>query len=246
MAKYSIFIPFYNEEKILEQHSLRVYNQLKKDGYDFDIYLVNDSSKDKSPEIAKKLSKKYPQIHSISYSNGPSRRENLFWSFPKSSSEIVAFTDLDLAVDEKYFKTLFSELENQNADICTASRYEPGSVVSRSLFRRLISMSYRKTVQTLFRCPVNDFQCGFKAFRRQCVMKVLPECSYDKSLTRGWFLDAEFIVRAHKKGMKIVSFPVKWNSGKKSSFNVFRDAKLIPYLLKLWWNLQNNKSSKNT
>jgi len=245
MAKYSIFVPFYNEEKILEPHTLRVYNYLKKQGYDFDIYLVNDSSKDKSQEIAQKLSKKYQEIYVLSYTNGPSRRENLFFSFPKSSSRILAFTDIDLAVNEKYFEKLFSELESQNADICTASRYEPNSIVSRSLFRRIISMAYRKTIQTLFQCPVSDFQCGFKAFKRQSFMKVLKECKYDHSFKRGWFFDAEILIRAHKKGMKIVAIPVEWNSGKQSSFKFFRDVKVIPYMLKLWWNLRNSAPSKN-
>lgn len=245
MAKYSVFIPFYNEEKILEQHTLRIFNYLKNQGHDFDIYLVNDSSKDSSQAVAQKLSKKHPEIHALSYTNGPSRRENLFWSFPKSSSEIVAFTDLDLAVNEKYFNTLFSEMEKQKADICTASRYDMGSITSRSLYRRIISMAYRKTIQTIFGCPVSDFQCGFKAFKRQSLIKVLKECGYDNSLTRGWFFDAEVIIRAHKRGLKIVSFPVKWNSGKQSSFRFLRDVKLIPYMLKLWWNLRNSKPSKN-
>ncbi len=238
MAKYSVFIPVYNEEKILEQNALRVYYYLKKKGYDFEIYLVNDSSTDRSPEIAKRLSKQKPEIHVISYNNGPSRRENLFWSFPKSKSSIIAFTDLDLAVNEKYFSKLFSELEFQNADIGTASRYEPGSIVYRGIFRRMISIAYLKIVQTLFKCPISDFQCGFKAFKRKRLMKLLKECRYDKTFKRGWFFDAEILIRAHKNGMKIVTFPVVWKSGKKSTFSVARDAKLIPYMLKLWWRLR--------
>ena len=245
MAKYSIFVPFYNEEKILEKHTLRIYNYLKSQDYDFDIYLVNDSSKDNSEAVAQKLRKKHSKIHVLSYTNGPSRRENLFWSFPKSKSEIVAFTDLDLATNEKNFSKLFTELEKNNADICTASRFEKGAKISRSLFRRMISLSYRTTIQIMFGCPVRDFNCGFKAFKRESVLKLLKECGYDHSLKRGWFFDAEIMIRANKKGMKIVSFPVEWNSGKQSSFKFSREAKLIPYMLKLWLNLKKNKPSTN-
>jgi len=237
MVKYSVLIPFYNEEKILKSNVLQVYNFLKKEGYDFELFIVNDSSKDKSLEIANDLSKMHPEIRVLSYTNGPSRRENTFWSFPKTSGDILAFTDLDLSVSEKYFPKLFSELDRQNADVCVGSRYESGSTVHRELTRRITSIVYLKTVQWLFRCPVSDFQCGFKAFKRKSLLKILKKCGYDKSFQRGWFFDAELIIRAYRDGMKVATIPVVWNCGKQSSFKITRESKVIPYMLKLFWRL---------
>jgi len=237
MAKYSVLIPVYNEEKILEKNTIRIYNFLKKAGYDFELFLINDSSKDRSLEIANKLAKIHPEIRVISYSNGPSRRENLFWSFPKTSGDVIAFTDLDLAVSEKYFPKLFSELERNNSDMCIGSRYESDSVVHRELMRKIVSIAYLKTVQLLFRCPISDFQCGFKAFRRRKLLKILKECGYDKSFQRGWFFDAELIIRAYRNGMKITTIPVVWNRGKQSAFKITRELKVIPYMLNLFWRL---------
>jgi glycosyltransferase involved in cell wall biosynthesis len=60
MIKYSVFIPFYNEEAVLEKNVLRVYNQLKKDGLVFELILVDDSSSDNSSKSAKKIVKTHP------------------------------------------------------------------------------------------------------------------------------------------------------------------------------------------
>jgi glycosyltransferase involved in cell wall biosynthesis len=187
MTKYSVLIPFYNEETIIRQNTLRVYNHLRNKGYDFELILVNDSSKDESFKLAKILAKKYSKIKVLSYNNGPTRRENLFWSFPKTTGDIIAFTYIDLAVHEKYLDTLFDTLKNQNAGICIGSRYDDGAVFYRGIGRNIISVCYHKVLQLLFGCLIRDFQCGFKAFKRRTILKLLNECGYDHSFTRGWF-----------------------------------------------------------
>lgn len=236
MKSYSILFPLYNEEEILESHTLRVYKYLEKKKYNFELILVNDSSTDNSLKIANQLAKKYSKIRVISYSNGPSRRENLFASFREATGDIIAFTDLDLAVDEKYFEKLFAGVNK--SDICIASRYDFGAKMYREWWRGLISIIYLKTIQFLFNCPISDFQCGFKAFRKEILLPLLDECGYDEKFTRGWFLDAELLIRAFKRGNKVVSIPVVWNRGKMSSFNFLREAKIIPYVIAFWWKLK--------
>ena len=73
----SIFLPVYNEKKILAEHVLLVYKSAKKLKRPFELVIVDDSSNDTTPGIAKKLANKYPEIRHRRFENGPSRRENL-------------------------------------------------------------------------------------------------------------------------------------------------------------------------
>ena len=78
-----------------------------------------------------------------------------------------------------------------------------------------------------------DHQCGFKAFKKSVLMDLVKSAGYDSTFKRGWFWDAEILIRARRTGYKIVEIPVTWKSGDKSSFNFKNELRMIPYMLKL-------------
>ncbi len=232
--KVSVFLPFYNEEDILETNTKKVISQLEKSKLNFEIYLVNDSSKDSSGTIAKKLTKD-KRIKYLYFDNGPSRRENLALAFLKSKNPILLFMDIDLATDISYLEELISAIEKDN-DVATGSRYL-GIKAKREFYRKFFSTAYNLTIRILFNSKIKDHQCGFKAFKRESLFKLIKEMGYDQTFTRGWFWDAELLIRAQRKKLKIKVIPVKWICAKKSSFNFLRELKVINYMLKLRWRL---------
>src|SRR3989344_9480485 len=102
--KISLFIPVYNEEKIIEKNMQVIKKELEKITKDYEIFLVDDSSKDKTSKICKKIAKN--KIKYIRFNNGPSRRENLAEAMKQANKEIIIFLDADLATDLKYLKEL--------------------------------------------------------------------------------------------------------------------------------------------
>jgi putative flippase GtrA len=76
--------------------------------------------------------------------------------------------------------------------------------------------------RVLFRSKVHDHQCGFKGFNRVRTRKIFEDVK-----SRGWFWDAELLLRGQKQGLKVVEFPVKWKDRDEeaSKVNVWRDAK---------------------
>jgi hypothetical protein len=83
----------------------------------------------------------------------------------------------------------------------------------------------------LLRSRILDHQCGFKAFKRDVFHSLAVSAGYDGSHKRGWFWDAEILIRAQREGYKIREVPVRWTAAKKSSFNFTRELKVIPYML---------------
>jgi|SRR3989338_2175462 len=230
--KVSIFIPIFNEEKILEYHIRILRNFLNQLPQNFEIFVVDDASTDMSNEIMKEISKSRRNVKHLRYELGPTRRENLTQSFKKANGKIVVMMDMDLATNLKYLPRLIEEIDKNKYDICTGSRYIEGSKVKRSLYRRVVSKLFIFGMHAYFGSKLSDYECGFKAFKKPVIVKLVKEIGYDKSLKRGVFWDAEMLMRAEKKRLKIKEIPIEWTEGDKSELKFKREVKMLPYILK--------------
>lgn len=228
----SVLIPCYNEEMRLEKNILIIYKALKELKKQFELIIVDDSSSDKTAEIGKSIAKKYKEIVYQWYDNGPSRRENLAQAMKTAKGGIIVFMDLDLSADLSSLSRLIEGAEKY--DIAIGSRYKEKHA-QRTFKRRVISTIYNVFMKMYFHSKIKDHQCGFKAFKKPVLVSLLDEMGYEK--TRGWFWDVELLVRAQRKGYSIDEFPVDWQEGKLSTFNIRRELKMLPYVLKLRWKL---------
>ena len=228
----SIFLPGYNEEKIVKEHLLKVYNYVKKKSDYFEIVMVDDGSKDKTPKIVGELSKEYKNIKLARFDNGPSRRENLAKAMANAKYDIVCFMDLHLGTPIHYLDELIKGIEEGN-DICIGSRRLKESKVKRGIVRNTISWFYHTGLHLLFRSKISDYQCGFKAFKKSKFKLLSKEAGYDDKFIRGWFWDAEMLFLAENKRMKIKEIPIEWNARKESRFNMKRELKMLKYVFSL-------------
>ena len=142
------------------------------------------------------------------------------------------FSDTDLATDISSLKSLVKAAEGKY-DIAIGSRYLKDSKIRRKPERRIISFFYNNFVRLYLRSRIRDHNCGFKAFKKQVILDLVEEAGYDKSFTRGWFWDAEILIRAQRKKLKIAEIPAHWIEPKKSTFSFKREKRMIPYILGL-------------
>jgi len=157
MTLVSLFIPGYNEEKIIEENLTKVMNVIGDLHWDFEVFFVDDSSTDQTPHLVNNVVEGFPNLTHLRYENGPSRRENLAESFKKANGDIVMFMDADLATDLKNIPTLIQMVE-AGYDIATGSRHIDGTVAKRLLSRRLISFCYKHFVKLYFNSKINDHE----------------------------------------------------------------------------------------
>lgn len=236
--KVSLFIPVYNEERIIEKNVEEILKEINKLPFDFELIVVDDSSTDNSSTILKKLSKKRPSLIHLRYENGPTRRENLAQSFKKAKGGIIVFMDMDLATNLQYLTDLINPI-NEGYDIVTGSRYVPGSKTKRKLSRLIVSRLYNNFVRSYFKTKVKDHECGFKAFKKEGILKLVDEMGFDEKLERGVAWDTEMLVRALRHNYKIKEIPIIWKEGEKSALHFSREYKILPYLIKLKKKLRN-------
>jgi len=228
----SLFIPVYNEEKIVKGHVLQVHAYCKKHWPNATVVVIDDSSTDTTPAVLSELAKKYPEISWVRFENGPSRRENLFKAMSESSADLVGFMDLDLAVPLSYFPLLVEKI-SEGYDLAIGSRRTKGAHVIRGKYRQTLSTLYHAMIKILFNSKIHDYQCGFKLFDKRTFAKLVNESGYDEKFYRGWFFDAEILLRAEKSGMRIAEIPVSWIEGENSSFSFRREIKTLLRILQL-------------
>lgn len=229
--KISILVPVYNDDDIIEEIIENIDSILNKLPFEYSIFIVNDGSGNKQREAAGLIQKKYSKVSLLDYEEGPTRRENLAQSFKKTPGDIIIFVDADLSSSLNSLPILINEIA-LGYDIVTGSRYIAGSSIKRKTFRLVASILYNNFIKLIFKTNIHDHMCGFKAFRREVILKLVEEMGYDRSLKRGIFWDTEMLIRAMRNGYKIKEIPIIWLERNKSALRFNREIKAIPYIIK--------------
>lgn len=100
--KVSVIIPVYNAQDFLDDTIKSVLNQTFKD---FELLLVDDGSKDCSPEICDKYAVKDPRVKVFHKPNGGvSSARNL--GLDNAKGEFIAFADNDDRMFPEFLETM--------------------------------------------------------------------------------------------------------------------------------------------
>lgn len=200
-------LPVYNEEQILKDNTVFLFEYLKREKWNFNwriVILVNGSS-DGSAMIARELERKYNGEIKYSEIRSGGRGGALKTYWQKSEADIICYMDIDLAASLEDIKKLISPIERGNADLVIGSRLLPGSKIERSFVRELSSRGYNFVSRFILGHGISDMQCGFKALKAEALKKVLPLVK-----NNAWFFDTELVFWCNKFGYRVKEIPVDW------------------------------------
>ena len=235
--KVSLFMPVYNAFRYIPHSLNEAYRCLSECCDQFEIVIVDDTSTDQTAQFIQDIERaEYPSdkvVRVIRNQNGPSRRENLAKAFATAHYNIIGFIDVDLSFGMEYLTQAIQLMLSESVDIVIGSRYVRGAKVTRELSRRTLSFFYNLTIRVLFGSRIYDHQCGLKIFRKSVAERICQEMGYDAAFQRGWFWDAEFLIRAQKDKLVIREMPVVWRYARTSTFHFFRELKCIGSMLRL-------------
>ena len=217
----SIVIPAYNEGRRLRRACTLVTEFLNAGGYDWELIVVDDGSKDRTREIAEAYMQQHPTRMTVigrdeNLGKGATVRQGVL----AATKSIVVFTDADQATPIEELPKFIEQLE-AGADVVMGSRYlgESNVMQKQSLLRRLLSRSGNLLIRVVLGLPYTDTQCGFKAMTKQAAQTIFERLT----ITR-WGFDIEAIVIARTHRLKVVEIPVKWHDGGESKLRAGRVA----------------------
>ena len=202
-----VVIPVYNEERDLESSIVRLREFLLHNcHYRWRIVIADNASRDRTLDIARELSKRWPGEVSFIHLDRKGRGRALRRAWLDSDADVVSYMDVDLSTGLDAFMPMIEPLVRGELHVATGSRLLPQSRIRRSLTREFVSRTYNLLVKLMFPFKrFSDAQCGFKACTRKAVRELVPLLQ-----DQAWFFDSELLLRAEQRGYRIHDVPVQW------------------------------------
>jgi glycosyltransferase involved in cell wall biosynthesis len=214
MARVSVIIPVFNEERTIEE----VVRRVRATGAVHEIVAVDDGSRDRSPEILDALAADdaEPPLVAVRHSVNRGKGAAVLTALSHVTGDVVIVQDADLELDPAEFTKLFGPLHADRADVVFGVRFAhgPGLTPPLSYFG---NKCFSWLASLLFLRALNDVLTGYRAMRTD-VARRLGITSY------GFGMDAEQGCRAIRAGCRIAQVPVTYvprtvDQGKKLRFS---------------------------
>ena len=203
----SVIIPAYNEEKRLPETLKEVDQYLEKQGYEYEILVVNDGSQDRTAAIVKELMGQVESLRLIDNKENHGKGYAVRQGMRKAKGDFRLFMDADNSTSIEHIEKMWPEFK-KGSDVVICSRDIEGSViaVAQSLWRRRLGDIFNLIVQVLSGLwGMWDTQCGFKGFTAESAQQIFLKATINR-----WAFDVEVLVLARKQGFQIMEVPVTW------------------------------------
>lgn len=227
--KLSIVIPAYNEERRIEKTLTSYVNYFgPRFGKDYEIIVVCDGCKDRTPDVVKEFSESHPAVRFAVPPSKLGKGGGVLKGFELAKGDVIGFVDADDAFDINGVGRLV-ELVQNGSDAAIASKWigRPFMQVTEPFFRKIASRGWNLILRVLFGLTVKDAQAGAKFFRRE-VVKGLP-----KMRCMGFEFDAELLWRITQKGYSISELYIPTTHVEGSTFKMSQSFNMLVNILKL-------------
>ena len=160
----TVVVPFLDEEGSLEELHQRVSSVLGATGHGYEILFVNDGSRDRGPAIVDALAERDPHVGVVHFRRNFGKAAALDAGFRRARGRIVFTMDADLQDDPDEIPNFLAKLD-EGYDLVSGwkrKRHDPlGKTLPSKLFNFVVSRASG--------LELDDFNCGFKAYRAEAV-----------------------------------------------------------------------------
>jgi len=198
--KLSIVIPIYNEEATLEQ----IVTRVQETPYEKELLLVNDCSKDRSPEIMAELAKRWDNVRCFHHERNTGKGGALATGFREVTGDVVIIQDADLEYDPKDYAALLRPIQEHNADVVYGSRFLGSAYVRVHLFWHYLGNRLLTLVSNMFtNLNLTDMETCYKVFRREVAQKLDIK-------SRTFAVEPEITAKVAKMKTRIYEVPITY------------------------------------
>jgi glycosyltransferase involved in cell wall biosynthesis len=215
----SIVIPAYNEGARIDAALERVISCIAARGWDAEVLVVDDGSKDTTAAIVQRWMEVHPRLHLIQNPGNKGKGYSVRNGLLQAAGEIVMFTDADLSAPMEEAERLIAALAD-GADVAIGSRWmdRTRQTIHQPLYRQFFGRCFNWVTRAVMGLPFKDTQCGFKAFRRSAAQTIFRLQTIER-----WGFDPEILFIARKLKYVVREVPVTWGHDERSRMSYLKD-----------------------
>jgi len=228
----SVVIPAYNESGRLSASLKRVLAFVHQQGWEAEIIVVDDGSRDNTAEIVRSYSQKEKIVRLLQNPGNRGKGYSVRNGVLHAAGEIVLFTDADLSSPIEEAPKLLQALA-EGADIAIGSRWARRELQTRrqSVSRQVLGRLFNILARILLNLNFKDTQCGFKAFKREAARAVFPLQQIER-----WGFDPEVLFLAQDMGLRITEVPVVWAHDNGTRIHPLADgSRMVTDMMRIRW-----------
>lgn len=185
MKLLSVIVPCYNEEENVPyfyEEFIKNEPFFREKGINWEILYVDDGSKDKTAEEAKKLHAQDERVHLLSFSRNFGKEAAMYAGLQKAGGDYVVIMDSDLQDPPSLLPEMFSYMEQGYDSVATRRVTRKGEPLIRSFFARM----FYRLMQRISKTEIVDGARDYRLMTRQMVNAILDMKEYNR-FTKGIF-----------------------------------------------------------
>lgn len=163
MNSVCIVIPLLNERDTLDE----LVRRIDASTTGTQIVFVDDGSTDGSWETIEQICQKRDRVRGIRFRRNFGKAAALCAGFKEATGQVVITMDADLQDDPKEIRRMLQKIE-EGYDVVSGwkqRRHDPWH-------KRWPSLVFNAILRYFSKLPLHDFNCGFKAYRREVLQEV--------------------------------------------------------------------------
>lgn len=165
----SIIISLFNEEESLSELVEWIEKVMLKEGYSYELIMVDDGSRDGSWKKIKELAERNKNIRAVSFRRNYGKSAALFTGFNLAEGRVVVTMDADLQDSPEEIPQMYDMVVNQGYDIVSGWKQHRKD---NKLTKNLPSKLYNATARWITGIKLHDMNCGLKAYKNEVIKNI--------------------------------------------------------------------------
>lgn len=165
----SIIVPLLNEKESLPELVAWIRRVVEKEGWTYEIIMIDDGSTDGSWDTIKELSASDSSIHGIRFRRNYGKSAALFHGFKAAEGRVVFTMDADLQDSPDELPEMFRMVTEEDWDVVSGWKQHRQD---NKLTKNLPSKLYNATARWITGIRLHDMNCGLKAYKNEVIKNI--------------------------------------------------------------------------
>ncbi|MDE6439444.1 MAG: glycosyltransferase family 2 protein, partial [Bacteroidales bacterium] len=164
----SVIVPLYNEEESLPELTAWIERVMQANGFSYEVWLVDDGSRDGSWAVVERLSAANPAVKGIRFRRNYGKSAALNMGFEHANGDVVITMDADMQDSPDEIPALYRMIKDEGYDLVSGWKKVRHDPKSKTIPTKLFNWATRRMSGVM----LHDFNCGLKAYRADVVKAI--------------------------------------------------------------------------